>query len=155
MGAPILTIIMLLPLVGAVLAMVVDKDDDTVLKGIGLGTSLVTFIASLAVANGFNPASGMMQMTEHASWIPSLGIFYQVGVDGISIWLLMLTTAMVPIALLGSWNAITKHQREFIIAVFGAGDVDDWRLHQPQRLFVLRLLGGDADPNVPDDRRLW
>ena len=60
------------------------------------------------------PAAGM-QFEERAPWIPAYGITYHLGIDGISYWLILLTTFLTPLALLGSWNYIEKRVREFVV----------------------------------------
>src|SRR5688572_21683674 len=75
--------------------------------------SLVTLFLSLLVYQRFSSAEAGFQMIESAQWLPSLGISYALGIDGISLWLVMLTTVLTPIAILGSFNAVEKRVREY------------------------------------------
>src|SRR5205809_5407168 len=64
----------------------------------------------------FQEGIAAFQLVESMSWIPQWGIRYALGVDGISIWLVMLTTLLTPVVFLSSWNAIHKHPKEYVIA---------------------------------------
>ena len=94
------------PVVGAVLLLLVKADQQKLIRQVALGTALVTFLFSYLIFLGFRPADGF-QFVEQASWIPGYGISYHVGVDGISLLLVMLTTFLVPIAILSSYEAIS------------------------------------------------
>ncbi|HET8644386.1 MAG TPA: NADH-quinone oxidoreductase subunit M, partial [Vicinamibacteria bacterium] len=81
-------------------------------KMLGLGVTSVVFLLSLVLVRDFRPEPGM-QFEVVRPWLPSFGISYHVGVDGISMWLVMLTTFLTPLALLGSWDGIDRRVREF------------------------------------------
>ncbi len=116
-----LTLLVLLPLVGGLLVLLLGKGRDergrqrrdTLVRHVALGVSLVTFIASLALWWGFNPASADFQFVERYTWLPDFGISYHVGLDGISLWLVILTTFLTPISLLCSWESVEQRVREF------------------------------------------
>jgi NADH-quinone oxidoreductase subunit M len=117
----ILTIITLLPLVGAAALFVVgrgEKPNDSVLKWTALLFAVATFIVSLALPIGFSQGGGL-QFETNADWINAfnLGVRYHVAVDGLSLWLVILTTLLVPLALIASWNSIHKRLREFLVAM--------------------------------------
>ena len=80
-------------------------------------TSLVVFALTLLVWARFDPASADFQFVERYRWIPSLGIDYFVGVDGISLFLVVLTGFLTPLALLSSWESIHKRVKAFAIFV--------------------------------------
>ncbi|MBZ0251862.1 MAG: hypothetical protein K8I02_00865, partial [Candidatus Methylomirabilis sp.] len=65
----------------------------------------------------FDAANGGMQLVERAAWIPSLGITYHVGVDGISLFLILLTTFLTPLVILGSFGYITDRPREYYVCM--------------------------------------
>jgi NADH-quinone oxidoreductase subunit M len=109
----LLTFLVALPLVGGVAVLLTGKRE-TAAKMIALGVSLVTFAASLLLWWGFNPASAEYQFVEQYSWLPDFGVSYAVGVDGISLWLVILTTFLTPISLLASWESIHHRVREFL-----------------------------------------
>ncbi len=110
-----LALITFLPLAGALLLMLLPREEEGLLRGGAFTIALVNFVASLFLLGDFDAAS--FNHVIDWNWIPSLGVRFHLGVDGISLWLVLLTTFLVPIALLSSWNAITKKVREFVIAV--------------------------------------
>jgi NADH-quinone oxidoreductase subunit M len=87
---------------------------DSVWKVGGLAASLLGFGLTLQVWASFDPTAGGMQMVEHAPWIADYGIHYYVGVDGISLFLVVLTGFLLPVILLASWNDITTRVKHFI-----------------------------------------
>ncbi|MCX6550609.1 MAG: NADH-quinone oxidoreductase subunit M [Acidobacteria bacterium] len=113
---PILSLLVALPLVGAVLLLFVgnrDHERDRFIQWAALGISLAEFAATLWMWARFDPARADFQMVERADWIPSFGIQYAVGVDGITLFLVVLTGFLTPLALLGSWQSVHKKVREF------------------------------------------
>ncbi|HET9529689.1 MAG TPA: NADH-quinone oxidoreductase subunit M [Blastocatellia bacterium] len=117
----ILTIITLLPLVGAVALVAVGRGEhpaEKPLKWTALVFSLATFALSLVLPFGFNPAAGL-QFETNAPWINAfnLGVRYHVAIDGLSLWLVVLTTFLVPVALISSWNSIHFRLREYLISM--------------------------------------
>ena len=113
MPIPLLTSLVLLPFAGAVLLLFTGKGRDQLVRQLALGLSLVTFVVSLALWWRFDPASADYQFVERYTWLPDFGISYHVGIDGISLWLVVLTTFLTPIALLCSWESIESRVREF------------------------------------------
>ena len=77
-------------------------------RGAGLVGTLLTFLISLRLFSGFDATVTDFQFVEHAPWIPSFGIHYHVGIDGISLLLVILTTFLMPLTLLASWRSITE-----------------------------------------------
>src|SRR5262245_4622214 len=121
MNGYLLTSVTLLPLVGAIALLLMgrgEKTNENSLKWTALLFSLATFIISLALPIGFNKA-GNLQFETNVEWINAfkLGIRYHVAVDGLSLWLVILTTLLVPLALMSSWNSIHKRLREFLISM--------------------------------------
>src|SRR6266536_6291182 len=116
MSGNVLSITLWLPIAAAVLLVVFPKNATGAIKGVGLLASLATFAASLGIVNGFREGVAGLQLVEMRTWIPQWGITYALGVDGISLWLVMLTTLLTPIVFLSSWNAIKKHPKEYVIA---------------------------------------
>ena len=99
-----LTILLALPLLGALLVSLLGEAQKENIKKIALATSLVTFIAVLLLVLGFEINRPGFQYVESYSWIPALGINFQVGLDGISLILILLSTVLVPIVIIGGWN---------------------------------------------------
>ena len=108
----LLTLLIALPLAGAVLLALVPRAAVTAQKVIALAVATLTFAASLLLLGGFRSVPGM-QFEEAHAWLPAYGISYHVGVDGLSLWLVILTTFLTPLALLGSWHSIHDRVREF------------------------------------------
>ena len=92
----LLSIITFLPLLGAIAVMAVTGEQQK--KSIALGTTLVTFLISLLMWTGWQSGEAGMQFVENASWLPELGLRYHLGVDGISLFLVLLTTFLMPIS---------------------------------------------------------
>lgn len=99
-----LTLLMMIPLLGAVLVSFMGKSPADTVKKIALGSSVATFVGTILIYLNFNTDGSGFQLVERYSWIPSLGIYFQVGIDGISLSLIALATALVPIVILGGWN---------------------------------------------------
>ncbi len=110
---PLLSSLVVLPVVGALLLFVAGKGQDKLVRYLALGVSLATFVVSLVLWYQFDPASADYQFVERHAWLPDFGISYHVGVDGISLLLVVLTTFLTPIALLCSWDSIEDRVREF------------------------------------------
>ncbi len=121
MGFPILSLTTFLPLVGALLIIVFARgDDDAVVarnaRGTALWTSLVTFLLSLLIWVGFDPADPGFQMVERVELFPAFSMTYQMGVDGISIFFVLLSTFLTPLCILSSWGAVETRVKEYMIS---------------------------------------
>src|SRR5512144_1782341 len=119
---PILSLIVFLPLVGALAALLIgDRDGtrDSLVRWIALAVSLVVFALTLRLWARFDgsPGASSFQFVEQRTWIPAFGISYHLGVDGISLFLVVLTGLLTPIALLSSWESIHKKTKEFAFFV--------------------------------------
>ena len=116
MTFPLLTLTVFAPLIGALLLLVLPNKNgerNGLVRGIALGISLVVFALTLAVWRAFDGSSADFQLVERVPWIPAFGIDYHLGVDGISLWLVVLTGFLTPLALLSSWHGIEKKVKEF------------------------------------------
>ena len=111
----ILTLITFLPVAGAALLLFMRKASTGAIRNIALCVSLGALLFSIPLFSKFDVSNAGMQFEHSASWIPSLGIQYHVGIDGISLFLVLLTTVLTPIAILSSWNSIEKRVREFYL----------------------------------------
>src|SRR3954451_15977372 len=131
-----LSVLGAIPLVGTVLIALLPKGQDEQAKVVALGTSLVAFVWTIIMATQFHPHGAHFQLTEKADWIPAFGVHYSVGVDGIGLVLIGLTTVLVPVVLLASWHdaAESRHSvrvffglllvtETLLIGVFAATDV--------------------------------
>src|SRR5690606_12023971 len=106
----VLTALLLIPAIGMA-AVLVGREEHA--KHVALAFSTLAFLVSLPLWFDFTAASPSFQFEAAASWIPQWGIRYHVGVDGISVLLVLLTTALFPITILGAYNYITRRDRSF------------------------------------------
>jgi NADH-quinone oxidoreductase subunit M len=113
MTLPVLTLLVLVPLLGGVAVLLAGKGRDGLVRWAAMGVSLVTFALSLWLLAGFDAAAPGYQFVERYTWLPDFGISYHVGLDGISLWLVILTTFLTPISLLCSWESVEERVREF------------------------------------------
>jgi NADH-quinone oxidoreductase subunit M len=116
---PILSLVTFLPLVGAVFIMGIRGEPDVVARNArwtALWTSLITFVLSLFLWFGFERGTADFQFVEKAEWIPAFGITYHMGVDGISVLFVLLSTLLTPLCVLASWQAIKERVKEYMIA---------------------------------------
>ena len=116
---PILFVTWFLPIFGAALVYLLarggDEAADRTARWIALWTTLITFAVSLILVWRFDPTQTDFQFVEKTSWLAS-GITYHMGVDGISLPFVILTTALMPFCIIASWRAITSRVREYMIA---------------------------------------
>jgi NADH-quinone oxidoreductase subunit M len=110
---PILTIVTFLPLAGAILVAVLPR---TLTRGVALATALVTWVASLVLLAGFHAGTPGFQFVEQADWIPLFGIQYKLGVDGLSLVLVVLTTTLTWISILASFRPIQERIKEYMVS---------------------------------------
>lgn len=115
---PILSVTTFLPLVGALIVYLSRGDDEAAKRNsrwIALWTTLITFAVSVLLVMRFDPSNPDFQFVEKANWLAT-GITYHMGVDGISLPLVILTTAVMPFCIIASWKAITNRVREYMMA---------------------------------------
>jgi len=116
---PLLSLVTFLPLVGAAIILFTRGSPEIVARNarnIALWTSLITFVLSLALWTGFDPDVSDFQFVEKRNWIPAFGITYHMGVDGISMFFVLLSTLLTPICILASWEAIETRVKEYMIS---------------------------------------
>ena len=109
-GFPLLSLLTWLPLVGGLVIMSVRGDEATVASNArwtALWTSLIVFVLSLVLWARFDGSEPGFQFVESAVWMPQWGITYKLGVDGISVLFVLLSTLLTPICILASWDTIT------------------------------------------------
>lgn len=111
----LLTLLIFLPLMG-VTVMAFFKDETTI-KHLAFWTSSIEFLLSLLLYWWFDPTTSRMQFGEVNQWIANPPIRYALGIDGISLWLIILTTLLTPICVMASWTAIKTRVRAFMIAL--------------------------------------
>ncbi len=117
---PFLSAIIFLPLIGALFILLfVHGDEESVVrntKNAALWTTITTFFLSLILWVNFDPTTSEFQFEEKVPWIEGYNISYHLGVDGISVFLVLLTTFLMPFCILASWQSVTHRIREYMIA---------------------------------------
>ena len=116
---PILSLVTFLPLVGALFCLVVNGPKEAVDRNCcsaALITSLVTFLVSLLLWINFDPTKAGFQFEENVPWVPALRIGYHMGIDGISLFFVLLATLLTPICILASWESVHVRVKEYMVA---------------------------------------
>ncbi|MEW6002225.1 MAG: NADH-quinone oxidoreductase subunit M [Nitrospirota bacterium] len=114
---PILSTIIFLPVLGVLLLMLIDRSKELLIKWVALIVSVLTFALSIPLFTNFDKSTYKMQFVERYDWIPDWNIKYFLGVDGISVLLVLLTTLSAILCILISWHAIKIKVKEFYIAI--------------------------------------
>ncbi len=116
---PLLSLVTFLPLVGAGFILTIRGEPDVVARNarrVAMWTSLVTFVLSLFIWFNFDNSTAAFQFQERADWMPAFNISYRLGVDGISLFFVLLTTLLTPVCVLASWESITERVKEYMVA---------------------------------------
>ncbi len=111
----ILSIIIFLPLAGVLAGAFINKDNKSAIKWFTLILTVLEFIVSLFLVLWFDSSITSMQFVEKYSWIPVYNINYHIGIDGLSLLLILLTTFLTPLVLLGSWTYIKQREKEYFL----------------------------------------
>ena len=114
-GYPILTVLTFIPILGALI--VWRLSDERIIKRIGLGTTLGVFLLSLQLYLSFVPGTSAIQFGENLSWITPLGIKYHLGVDGISVFFVILTALLSFLILLYSLDEVNETLRTYVLFI--------------------------------------
>lgn len=117
---PLLSFTTFLPLAGVALILLFCRGNtpDVVrnVRYVALWTTVITFVLSLFIWFNFDPRNPGYQLVEKAAWIPEFGISYHMGVDGISMLFVILSTFLMPLCILSSWEAVQTRVKEYMIA---------------------------------------
>ena len=116
MFSNLLIYISILPLIGILLILLFSVTDSKSLKLISLNFSVLPFLGSLIVWAYFEKSIGQFQFVTQIPWLTSLNLNVTLGIDGISIFFLLLTTMLIPICILLSWGSVKKDLKEYLIA---------------------------------------
>ena len=109
----LLDLVIAIPAAGFVLALLLPRSQPQLSRLVTLAFSLVTFVVSLGLVTGYQPGTAGQQFVTNFIWIQSPEIHYHVGIDGLSLWLIILATFLTPIAILLSWKYIKDREKEF------------------------------------------
>ncbi len=116
-GFPLLSLIAYVPLAGAIILLFMKKEDHKAIMHASFGISLVSMFFSFLLLPRFDSSHAEMQFVEKIQWIPTLGVEYFFGIDGISLLLILLTTILSPIAVLCSFTAIKERVKEYYVSI--------------------------------------
>ncbi len=119
-NAPLLSIIIFLPLAGAIIITLMSPARTHTIKWFAFWVSVVTFGISLFLLAGGGSFEHFSHVEQY-TWLPQIGVSYHIGVDGISLWLVLLTTLLLPVSILSSFSAITKREKEYYILLLLMG----------------------------------
>ncbi len=117
MGFPILSSLIFLPVIGAVVLLLLSRTNENLIKWVALLFSVGTFLVSLPLFSNFDKTTHAMQFVERHAWIPSWNINYYLGLDGISILFVLLSTLVAILCVLISWNSVKMKVKEFFISI--------------------------------------
>src|SRR5215467_2731511 len=112
----LLSLVIFLPLAGALLVLLLPKGSAWLLRGLALLVSLATFVLSLKLYFTYDPSPGFAFL-ESVPWIRVWNIHYKVGIDGISLLLILLTTFTMPLAILFSFDSVTRREKEYYFSL--------------------------------------
>ena len=112
----ILSSLLCLPLFGAIVLSILPSWNVRLIKTIGLSVSLLNFVLSLFLWIFFDSSTAKFQFVETFSWLPASNMNFYIGIDGVSLFFIILTTFLVPVCLLVGWVNISKYVKEYFIA---------------------------------------
>ena len=113
----LLSTVIFLPLLGGIAIALLKGMGASVIKGIAMAVAVLTFLISLGLYTGFDATTAEMQFQESRAWVPGLGTRYDIGIDGISLWLVLLTTFLTPVCILSAWNSVEKGLSGFMMSL--------------------------------------
>jgi NADH-quinone oxidoreductase subunit M len=117
MNYPVLSALIFLPIFGALLILLMKRSGETIIKWSALIMSLIVFILSLPLFTNFDKTTAAMQFSESYEWVPAWGVRYALGVDGISVLFVLLSTLLTILCVTVSWNSIKDKTKEFYAAL--------------------------------------
>lgn len=112
----LLIFILVVPLIGTFLLLCIPSSNDSILKAVALNISCIVYIISLFLWVFFNKSIGSFQFVSRILWIPFLNLNFSIGIDGISLFFVLLTTLLIFLCILISWTSVKVHIKEFLIA---------------------------------------
>jgi NADH-quinone oxidoreductase subunit M len=159
-GNGLLSLVTFFPLVGVAAILLLSplkRETDDRIKRIAVITAVITFVIAVIVLINFDPANPGLQMVERVEWIPSLGVSYFMGVDGLAILFVLLAAFITPLAIISSWSAIKTQVKQYyifmlllmtgMIGVFLAQDLFlfyiFWEFTLVPMYFLIGMWGGE------------
>ena len=113
----LLSVLLVLPILGAIVVATLPQRETNLAKGVGLGVALLQFFVSLPLLLEFQLDTPGYQFEENVPWLHSLGVHYHVGIDGFSLWIVLLTTLLTPLCVLVAWSSVKERGAEFVAAL--------------------------------------
>lgn len=152
----LLTLSIAIPAIASLLVLLLPRTSISLIRWTSLGASVAAFIVSLAIYANFQVGEAGFQMVEKIAWIPSIGADWHLGVDGISLFLIILTTLLTVLCIIASWNSIHERVQEYhfffllleagMIGVFAALDLFVfyvmWEVMLVPMFFLIGVWGG-------------
>lgn len=108
--------LILCPVLGSIILLLIPNSRIRLIRLIGLCASLITFLYSLVLWIQFDPSTAKFQFVERLRWLPYENIHYYIGIDGLSLFFVILTTLLIPICILVGWSSIRHFGKEYIIS---------------------------------------
>jgi NADH-quinone oxidoreductase subunit M len=153
----LLDLVIAIPAIGFLIALTIPRTMENFIRTFALGFSLLIFVVSLGLVTGFESGHAGQQFVTNVIWIQNPEIHYHVGIDGLSLWLIVLSTFLTPIAILLSWNSIHSRSKEFfalllllefgLVGVFAAWDLFlfyvFWEVVLVPMYFLIGIWGHD------------
>ena len=153
----LLDLVIAIPAIGFLVALTMPRAMENITRFLVMGFALLTFVVSLGLVSGFQSGQAGLQFVTNKVWIASPEIHYHVGIDGLSLWLIVLSTFLTPIAILLSWNYIKHRIKEFyafllllecgLVGVFAAYDLflfyTFWEVVLVPMYFLIGIWGHD------------
>jgi len=112
-----LTALIALPLLGALVTALLPRAEERQHRHVGMLFALATFLLSLGVLAAFDPTEGGFQLSLNVTWIAALGVGFHLGVDGISLWLVLLTTFLTPLVILSTYGSVSQRPKELVVSL--------------------------------------
>src|SRR6201985_655884 len=154
-ASPLITILTSVPLIGAFGVLGAGRRSKTLARGLALTVALIALSITLILWHRFNPASGELQFEEVHSWIPAIGVQYHVGIDGLGLLLLLLSSIVVPMSIAASWQLVVGASLYLSLILFLQAGLFGtftalnffhwfifWELSLIPGFFLIRLWGG-------------
>ena len=110
---PLLSIVVWLPIVGGLLLLVLGDRQSALLRWSALVLAVATFVFSIPLFTAFDRTTAAMQFVERVPWIAQYNVYYHLGVDGISMPLILLTTFVTVLVVIAGWDSITKRPAQY------------------------------------------
>src|SRR5208337_4063757 len=117
MDYPVLSTVIFLPILGALLIFLIKRSSETFIRWTALAVSIINFVLSVPLFTSFDKTTAAMQFTERHMWIPAWNIHYALGVDGISVLFVLLSTLLTVLCVSVSWKSVKQKNKEFYAAL--------------------------------------